>query len=242
MRFIDLFCGCGGFSEGLRQAGHECILAVDNWEIALKSHEANHPGAEHWNRDILTIKPQELPKADFIVGSPPCPQYSILGKNRGKGADTEFLNQFLWLTKDYKTWIGENTPLIKNYLNGVPYKMLRAYNFGLWHKRERCFFGTVPKVKLRTRNPPRFPTPLAKKGGSNRQIQQTISKRKSMDTGISYPPGVAKWIMGFDENYIVHGTIAQQKEQIGNAVCPPVAKAIGEALLPNVESKCSVEI
>ena len=43
MKVIDLFCGCGGFSEGFRQAGFEIVLGVDIWDIACKSFEANFP-------------------------------------------------------------------------------------------------------------------------------------------------------------------------------------------------------
>jgi len=31
MFVIDLFCGCGGFSEGARQAGAQVVLAIDAW-------------------------------------------------------------------------------------------------------------------------------------------------------------------------------------------------------------------
>lgn len=27
--FIDLFCGCGGFTRGMERAGLECLAAVD---------------------------------------------------------------------------------------------------------------------------------------------------------------------------------------------------------------------
>jgi site-specific DNA-cytosine methylase len=29
LRFIDLFCGCGGFSLGMERAGLQCLAAVD---------------------------------------------------------------------------------------------------------------------------------------------------------------------------------------------------------------------
>ena len=34
--FIDLFCGCGGFSKGLEMAGHKCLLGVDFQERKKK--------------------------------------------------------------------------------------------------------------------------------------------------------------------------------------------------------------
>jgi len=38
---VDLFCGCGGFSLGLKQAGWHVIAAVDHWPIALITYATN---------------------------------------------------------------------------------------------------------------------------------------------------------------------------------------------------------
>lgn len=229
MKFIDLFCGCGGFSEGMTQAGHTCILAVDNWETALKSHEANHPEAEHWNKNILKIRPEELPKADFIIGSPPCPEFSTIGVKSGKGANTELLNHFIKLSEGFNIWIGENVSNAKHYLNGTKYQILYANNFYLYHLRPRVFFGEFPKVNKITKNPTHFPTPMARKGGNTVFVQTTISRRKTRDKCLAYPAHVAQWIMGFPKTYKVKGGEMERRQQVGNAVCPPVAKAIGEA-------------
>jgi len=35
---------------------------------------------------------------------------------------------------------------------------------------------------------------------------------------------------GFPDKYYLHGTKAEQVRQIGNAVCPPVAKALCETV------------
>ena len=41
MQAIDLFCGAGGFSIGLKDAGIEVILGIDNDESALNTYENN---------------------------------------------------------------------------------------------------------------------------------------------------------------------------------------------------------
>lgn len=38
---VDLFCGCGGFSLGLKQAGWDVIAAADNWPAALITYASN---------------------------------------------------------------------------------------------------------------------------------------------------------------------------------------------------------
>src|SRR5947208_1953177 len=49
---IDLFCGGGGLSEGLVQAGFEPRVALDFDANALKTYKANHPNTEIIHGDI----------------------------------------------------------------------------------------------------------------------------------------------------------------------------------------------
>ena len=41
-KFIDLFCGAGGFSYGLEMAGFECIGGIELKEVIAKTHQLNH--------------------------------------------------------------------------------------------------------------------------------------------------------------------------------------------------------
>lgn len=43
--FIDLFCGCGGFSLGMDRAGFRCLAAVDNSPEAVAVFATNFPHA-----------------------------------------------------------------------------------------------------------------------------------------------------------------------------------------------------
>ena len=44
MRFVDLFCGIGGFHAALSQLGHECVFACD----------ADADAAEMYHHQIFT--------------------------------------------------------------------------------------------------------------------------------------------------------------------------------------------
>ena len=91
---LDFFCGGGGFSEGLLQAGVDVVRAVDHWAPAVKTHQMNHPDTEVLNKDILEIAylPEDefeeiVPDTDIIVGSPPCVAFSNSNKS-GNGDKT----------------------------------------------------------------------------------------------------------------------------------------------------------
>ncbi|TNE80855.1 MAG: DNA cytosine methyltransferase [Bacteroidetes bacterium] len=60
---IDLFAGAGGTTTGAEQAGAKVIFCVNHDEIALKSHELNHPNCIHYPEDIRTVDTQPIIEA-----------------------------------------------------------------------------------------------------------------------------------------------------------------------------------
>ena len=44
---VDLFCGAGGLSRGLSEAGFEIVAAADSWEPSLRSYRANFERITH---------------------------------------------------------------------------------------------------------------------------------------------------------------------------------------------------
>lgn len=85
MRFVELFCGCGGMSEGLRQAGWECLMAVDHDPYALSVFAANHPNVPTLQHDLGCVMPDVQPEiraalrqGGALVGGPSCQDFSLL--------------------------------------------------------------------------------------------------------------------------------------------------------------------
>jgi DNA (cytosine-5)-methyltransferase 1 len=83
---IDLFCGAGGISEGLKQAGFDVIWATDHDEDCVITHEANHE-AKTVQADIREIDPEkdvdlEPEDVDVVAGGPPCPTFSVVGRSK----------------------------------------------------------------------------------------------------------------------------------------------------------------
>ncbi|MBN1803444.1 MAG: DNA cytosine methyltransferase [Candidatus Lokiarchaeota archaeon] len=83
---IDLFSGCGGFSQGFLKSGFEVVAASEIWDPAIETYKHNHPETPVVNGDIKLpeIKNQLYDiignkKINVVIGGPPCQGYSIAG-------------------------------------------------------------------------------------------------------------------------------------------------------------------
>lgn len=83
MKGLELFCGAGGASLGLRRAGIESVLHVDCDEDACTTMVA--AGFDGVVREYVQyLKPEHLPSGVlFWWASPPCPAWSSAGMRRG---------------------------------------------------------------------------------------------------------------------------------------------------------------
>lgn len=73
----DLFCGAGGSSSGLVEAGYKVVIAANHWALAIESHQVNHPETDHSQADISQVNPAYFPKTHVLWGSPECTNHSI---------------------------------------------------------------------------------------------------------------------------------------------------------------------
>ncbi len=73
---LDLFCGFGGSTEGMEQAGLEVVHASNHWDLAIEVHGLNHPNTEHSCADISRTDPRYYPTTDILWASPSCTNHS----------------------------------------------------------------------------------------------------------------------------------------------------------------------
>ena len=79
-KFIDLFCGIGGFRTALSQLWGECVFSSDIDEDCKKSYFLNYWELPHW--DITLANPKEIPSHDILCGGFPCQPFSISWKQK----------------------------------------------------------------------------------------------------------------------------------------------------------------
>ncbi|WP_225887627.1 DNA cytosine methyltransferase [Streptomyces canus] len=84
--FIDLFCGCGGSSRGMEEAGYQLLLGMNHDPVAVWTHRTNHPHAEHKCENINTYDKRRLPRARVVWASILCTEASPnAGGKRARG-------------------------------------------------------------------------------------------------------------------------------------------------------------
>ncbi|BDI33459.1 DNA methyltransferase [Capsulimonas corticalis] len=81
---VDLFCGAGGISQGLRNAAKKvgytaALLAINHWPVAIDSHTLNHPEATHICAPVDGANPRELVPGGIVhllCAAPECTHHS----------------------------------------------------------------------------------------------------------------------------------------------------------------------
>lgn len=82
---IDLFSGAGGLTQGLKNAGFDCLYANEVEPQFANTFAVNHPEAKVESKDIRLVDAQAVRRSlglekgglDLIAGGPPCQGFSI---------------------------------------------------------------------------------------------------------------------------------------------------------------------
>lgn len=80
LRFIDLFCGIGGFRMAFERAGCRCVFSCDRDKFARKTYAANF--GEEPAGDITQIDAADIPDHDILCAGFPCQPFSIAGVSK----------------------------------------------------------------------------------------------------------------------------------------------------------------
>src|ERR1041385_6242630 len=159
LKFIDLFCGIGGFRQAMenlwREHGFatECVFSSDIDEDCRASYAANFGHAPVG--DIKQVHEKDVPRHDLLLAGFPCQPFSIIGHMRGFD-DTRGTLFFdiarILKAQQPRTFVLENVKLLVGHNKGrtlkriletihelgyeCQYRVLNALDFGLPQKRE----------------------------------------------------------------------------------------------------------
>lgn len=174
---IDLFCGCGGLTLGLKQAGFDVIGAVDIDNLSIETYRANHPEVHLWEDDIRDLTNDKIKKTlklkkgelDLLAGCPPCQGFSTMRTKNGgyriRDDRNTLIRDFIRLVKGLvpKMVMFENVPYVRDYwlfkdfykqLNQLGYKVkydvLNAADYGVPQRRKRLILiaSRIGEVKF----------------------------------------------------------------------------------------------
>jgi DNA (cytosine-5)-methyltransferase 1 len=101
---IDLFCGCGGVTTGLKKAGFNVVGAVDVDPLAVETFMANHHDVKILKRDIRKLKIETMKRRfnlrigelDLLAGCPPCQGFSTMRTLNGARSVDDPRNDLLF--------------------------------------------------------------------------------------------------------------------------------------------------
>ncbi len=124
---VDLFCGAGGLSEGLRMAGFNSVMGVDFDANSLKTYQCNHPGSQTLNADIAKLSGSKIIEAcsgeelDLLAGGPSCQGYSTHGKRNADDPRNFLFKQFIRIANETRPrWVLiENVQGLLTYNKGA---------------------------------------------------------------------------------------------------------------------------
>jgi DNA (cytosine-5)-methyltransferase 1 len=171
LRCVDLFCGAGGLSLGLEDAGFEVVCAVDCDRDSGETYSRLFPHAAFSQSLIEAIGFSPYDGIDLLAGGPPCQPFSSGGKQMAGSDARDMLPEFVRAVREARprAFLLENVPGLASKrheeyfdfqlreLRGLGYlvswKVLNAASYGVPQNRRRLFVVGIRNGEFR------FPEP-----------------------------------------------------------------------------------
>jgi DNA (cytosine-5)-methyltransferase 1 len=196
-KFIDLFCGIGGFRVALEKRGLECVFSSDIDPHAQEAYKRNF--GEKPTGDITEIPANKIPKHDILCAGFPCQPFSISGKHGGTSDPrgklfyeiqriAEYHKPYILLLENVKNILtvdgGIVIKTIETKLDESGYYLhrhvLNASYFGIPQARERVYFVALRK-DMKKRDKPSLDYAPPKKSRKRVFLEDILDKEVDKD-------------------------------------------------------------
>lgn len=203
---VDLFCGCGGITEGLKRSGFKVVAAVDNDPIACDTYRANHRSVNLYDKSIEDVDPHQIYREDLegedldlLIVCAPCQPFSSQNRLKKDNDDRyELILEALRFAKVLRPRVifFENVPGLENYkeilnrlkrgLSKLGYKLSKpelidAADYGVPQRRIRCILIATLKIK------PPAPPPAKTPQGKRKTVRDAIYTLPRLSSGEQDP-------------------------------------------------------
>ncbi len=170
---LSLFSGCGGLDLGFAMSGYDLLAAYDHWAPAVDTHNRNSNllGGTAQKKSLALadneIEISKLPRADVIIGGPPCQGFSFAGKQRIDDPRNflyldfkriiEFVNPKVFLMENVRGLEAMALEEIKQSFREIKYNVtvdrVRAVDLGIPQRRERIIIVGTREGESQFRTP-----------------------------------------------------------------------------------------
>lgn len=191
-KFIDLFCGIGGFHQALNKMGAKCVLACDIDKDCREAYKINY-GIEPVS-NVKDINEQTMDDFDILCAGFPCQAFSNGGKKKCFDDERGLLfDEIIRIAKQkrpkfmflenvkhiLKVSNGKVIEYIKTKIASIDYHLqlfqISPHNFGIPQQRERVYFVCI-RNDIYNGNDVVLPTYLGKIN-----FQKFLDKKEDID-------------------------------------------------------------
>jgi C-5 cytosine-specific DNA methylase len=183
---IDLFCGLGGWTEGLLAEGFDVI----GFDIEYHQYGEHKYPAQLVLQDVLTLHGSQFKNAALIVASPPCQEFSYMAmpwtraKKKAKALRvdeigrkklTALFDACFRIQREASEAAGHHIPLVVENVRGAqPWVGRARWNFGSFY-----LWGDVPALMPITKNIAKVPGFRFDGSGKSSQSQSVEHMKNS---------------------------------------------------------------
>ena len=149
---VDLFCGAGGTSSGLRKACADLgldlnLVAINHWPVAIETHARMFPNARHRCASVDAVNPRdEVPRGhvDLLIAWPECMQHSAA---RGNKPINDQKRASAWLVLRWLEHLRVDTLLVENVPKFMEWAPLNAHGRPMSNRRGEVFRAWIAAIQ-----------------------------------------------------------------------------------------------